>query len=518
MSLKERSLGGLPRRIIQELENPTIPLVNYFLTFIFAVMLRDFLEAYSQQTNHLNLPTNLLGLEVIHFILFYMMVAMLLILIFHWATKVPIKKVLRVILPAFILLLFAPLFDLTITLGQGINLRYLQPDYDINLLHSYFTYAGGFAGISLGIKIEVLMLLISSYIYFRVKHVNILRSLIFIILLYSILFICSTLPFFIKWIQTSFGYVYQFSNEMMIHFYLIADCILLFLVGYFADKQTALILLKDIRPLRIIFYELMLCLGMAIALRNGVARFTTQLHFYNDSIINLILAMISIFFACFFSIVCNNVADVEIDKIANPNRPLQQANIDRKIYELLGFIALALALFYALMISLRALLLISVPIASYYIYSMPPLRIKRIILISKLAISLSALALIILGYTLIADNVIGFPDGLYLIFLILLTFSANFIDLKDISGDRAANIMTLPVRFGEQKAKRVIGLSFLLTTLSFYYLLGNVYWLIGLFALGILQYALINRKNYHENSVLVVTNLSFFTLICLMLY
>ena len=284
--------------------------------------------------------------------------------------------------------------------------------------------------------------------------------------------------------------------------------------SYVANPFVFQIILKDIRVLRVIHYELMLLLGVVLALTNSSYTIFSLLNFSDRTIINIILCLLSIFFACLFSIVTNNLADVEIDKVCNKNRPLITNEIDVQTYCLLGTLFLVLAIFYAAMVSIVALFFISICIGIYYLYSMPPFRLKRITLFSKLAISINSTLLVLLGYRLVHTGMDGFPLSLLAIFLLGFTVAANFIDIKDIKGDSAAGIITLPILLGKKPAKILIGSAFWLTYLAFFYLIQNDYLIPILMLGGGLQFYLINKEPYHEWQVLFFHNMSILSLIC----
>jgi len=132
-------------------------------------------------------------------------------------------------------------------------------------------------------------------------------------------------------------------------------------------------------------------------------------------------------------------------------------------------IFLGLALFYAGVVNFPTFFIISLFIGNYFLYSAPPLRIKRIPFFSKLLISLNSLILIILGFFIITGSIINFPWEITIVFLIGATAVANFIDIKDYEGDKKVGVKTLPVILGIRKAKFLISLFFILTYLSVYF-------------------------------------------------
>lgn len=503
----------LPAKWIVGLENQNVPFVNYIMTFFAAIFIRHFLEAYSQAENYFNIPAPLVAVDLIHYALSYITLALLLICLIYYAVRDDILKIARVVLPFFMLLLISPLLDLLLTRGAGVSILYLQPGYDINLWRTYLTFFGGFEGVSTGIRIEIACALVGFFIYFLIKGLNVALSIIYTWVCYTAIFLWGAAPYFVNWIKQFAGFTDTFTGISMIHFYLIVGLVLLGLAFYLADKKTFKIFMQDARALRILHYLLMLFLGAAIAFSVNLESISTQIYFYRDIIINLILASIAIIFSCLFALIVNNISDIEIDRISNPDRPLIKNLIAPRAYLNFGYAFAVAALFYGAMINAKALLLIAVTMASYYIYSMPPLRFKRVTLFSKLTIAFNSLALVVLGYLLVQQDVTQFPPSLFVIFLIGYTLSANFIDIKDYAGDKAENISTLPVLLGLERAKKLIGVFFLLATLSFIIYLPHL-WLLPLFLLiGVLGYYFLTQEAYKEYKVFLLYLISLIILL-----
>jgi len=267
-------------------------------------------------------------------------------------------------------------------------------------------------------------------------------------------------------------------------------------------NKTFRALLSDMRWLRISHYILMLFLGGAIALSHTTQSVTTPTK-------QFILTSISIIFACLFSIITNNISDIRIDKISNPSRPLIKNTISIQSYRMIAIIALFLSIVLAFFVNYQAGITIILFISIYYLYSMPPVRFKRIPIFSKLAISINSLLFIFLGYLLVAGSTDGFPLLLLLLFLIGFTFAANFIDIKDYKGDAIEGIKTLPVLLGPKKSALLISIFVFATYLSFYFFIKNIYFLLMLIIGGCLQLYFINKKNYDERPIFLIylTNL-----------
>jgi 4-hydroxybenzoate polyprenyltransferase len=251
-----------------------------------------------------------------------------------------------------------------------------------------------------------------------------------------------------------------------------------------------------------LFYILMIILGVAIGykyydiLRYGLPDFL---------FLNILTLIICLVLGIFFSIVTNNIVNDNIDKISNKERPLFKENFPLKDYVTFGVICLTLSLFGAFIVSYLGFFFIFLFIGNYFIYSMPPIRFKRVSLLSKLTISLNSLFLTLLGFSLFLEssgviNLTSFPTE-YIYFFLLFTLAANFIDIKDYEGDKREGIKTLPVLLGLEKSKKLIAFFFILPYL-FIGLLNKDLMIICIL-LSLVNILLITDKNYNERRILI---------------
>lgn len=231
-----------------------------------------------------------------------------------------------------------------------------------------------------------------------------------------------------------------------------------------------------------------------------------------ENLVDLILTPISILFACLFSMVTNNLADVKIDAVSNPGRSSVTKTITVENYRKLQLPLLAASLVTASGINLFTLLAVSAFVSSYYLYSMPPLRLKRIPFFSKIFISVNSLILVVCGFHVINPSVERFPVMIVMFFLFVFTFGIQFIDIKDYEGDKQAGVKTLPVLLGLGLSKKLIGVFFAVNfILAGIFLFRN--WIMAVIAtaVGVAEFFLINRKTYHEKAVFIVYLLSLLT-------
>lgn len=486
------------QRIITALEELQAPIVNYFLTLGCIIILRNFLEGFSHDSPsnlfYTSYPSIFLLSEYIHFSLDYILIALILTLILYYLTQTNIQKIIKVLFPAFILIVSVPCIDLIFSGGKGQHIGYIFPSTEHSWTYYYATLLISTPNISWGMRLEILIAWVMTYCYLRGKQKNVFIALLGATIVYSAIFFVLITPYIIKYFSNAPYTNTQINIQTAINYFLLLILPLGINISYLANKKLFLILAKDLRWLRLWHFELMLILGIVLA--------TTQ--FKQTMIISCIFLGVSILFFWLAAVMLNNIPDQAIDRISNPERPLVKYKINLKQYRTIAYTILCCSLVYALAVNLISFFIMSSVSFAYYIYSMPPLRLKRIPLLSKAIPSTVSLAIVLLGYINIHGSWQGFPQSLVWIFLVGFTLAANLIDIKDYAGDKAAHIKTLPVLLQPAIAKLVIGIAFILTSLAFYFYLQNIYLLPLLALAGILGYHFINQKKYQEWQVFTV--------------
>lgn len=380
--------------VIDSLENAKVPFLYFVLTYLFAITLRCFIELLAAHgAISLIIST--------HYYLMYTALALSLIILFHLATKASITKVAKVILPCFMVLVLAPSLDFLISGGKGLVMTYLLPGVHDDLFWRFLTFFGDFTemGVTPGIRIEIALVLLASFLYFFTRSSRLIKSICFTFLTYAILFTFAIIPFVVKAIMGLLGLEFSPSNILMTNFYATAIFILGVMIAYLGNRAYFVSIIKDIRLLRVVYYLSMFALGIAVGASNTVFELAAT------NIFHFLFIPISLVFAILFSIVTNNIADYEIDYTLGSNRPLVKGNISLDIYQKLAWIFLGVAMVYAALVNFTTLFLITLFIGNYFLYSMPPLRLKRITFFSKLAISINSLALAILGFLTITGSI-----------------------------------------------------------------------------------------------------------------
>jgi 4-hydroxybenzoate polyprenyltransferase len=494
----------LTARIVTALEGDSIPFSASALSFCAAVAVRTGIEMFSD-TNGLR---NATLMRFLHYGLFYASVAIGIIVVLSLLGRTPVSRVSKAVLPAFLVLLVAPIADLVVSSGKGTNIGYANPLRWGDLLFQYVTFVGTHKGRgpSLGLRLELALVVVAAMLYLRHKRAGLPRCLLGGVLVYTVIFLNGTLPF---WMRRAYGLVdIRPSNldEQAALFLSICLYFELIALAFVGSRRYFLEFFKDLRWARVAHYQLVFFLGAAFAPAQGRDLLEASRLF------GLVFVPLGLMPAVLFAIVTNNVADIDIDRASNPRRPLFEPGIDPRTYARTAWLFLVLTLSYACFAGVLGFLAIAFFTGSYYLYSAPPVRLKRVPVLSKLVIALNTLALMSAGYGIAGGDVRALPASLVVFVLVAFTLAANFIDLKDYEGDKAAGIRTLPVLIGMRPSQILIagsfvafyGLAYFVVDLAAVVGLPRLANLAALLGLGFVQAFLLTRRRYKEQPVFAV--------------
>ena len=304
------------RNIIQYLETADIPFSYFILTFLAATTLRNFFEQLVFPDTD---PAHM-AVDFLHYYLSYICLAFVFIILFRIATKEDVARISRVVLPAFIILNIVPLLDYFF-LGQGreYSLGYIFPDQHGPLLTRFLTFFGplGESGITIGMRIEIVIVILTSGFYFALKGLSWPKNLFFCVVTYSLIFIYCALPYSIKGFFKLMNIDCALDARLLIQFYLLLIFLLRVGLAFLYRRDYFLALVKDMRLFRLLHFELMFFIGMAWAthMGTGIVVWNQQRFF------EIVFTTIAIAQAWMFSVITNNLADIQSDRINAKQRP-----------------------------------------------------------------------------------------------------------------------------------------------------------------------------------------------------
>ena len=488
------------------IEDGDYSIVDVLIIFLLAICLRNLTESLLDGNAH---QTPLEAVQFIHYLAFYFSLALSLIIVTTFLVKRNVSQVAKVIFPAFLITLLPPVIDLTFYRALAPDYAYIHIFEPEALWLPYITFFGPIQkiGITPGMRIEIALASLAAGIYAWVHTSSFGRSLITAWLTYTIIFCFCAAPFFIRYFYVLFNIPLVPGNELFLFFFVVLIFIQLFFLAYLVSRHYFLAIFFDSRFLRVAHYELLMFLGYAFAPRTDISPYFPWL---------IILAFIAIWLAWLHSVMINNIHDLELDRISNPARPLVRDVIEVETYLKISRVVLLTSLIAALTAGFSTLVFTVIFLLSYQIYSAPPLRAKRWPGISKAFIGINCLATFMIGFHLGGGQFWHFSSLFLLGFIILFTLGTQFIDLKDVEGDKAVGIATLATIFGLRNIQYLLGIGFAIVHLVAFFYLGMTSWLAIVYALAAILFLIFFiRQPYREFPVLFLYVL---VLVCTTVY
>lgn len=223
------------------------------------------------------------------------------------------------------------------------------------------------------------------------------------------------------------------------------------------EKLTAII--KIVRPINFLITFISVIVAAVICLSDQTPG------------LNVILAAIAASLVMASGNVINDIYDIGIDKINKPLRPIPSGNITIKEAYAIYFIFIVLSIFISALENEKALAIVLFSILMLFFYSK---YLKRIPLVGNILIAfLTGLVFIYGGF------VSGNPSAAIIpaLFAFLINLIREIVkDMEDVEGDRKADAITFPIKFGVQKSKfLILGIAISLVIFTLYPFLTNLY-------------------------------------------
>ncbi|MCW8803486.1 MAG: geranylgeranylglycerol-phosphate geranylgeranyltransferase [Ignavibacteriaceae bacterium] len=224
-----------------------------------------------------------------------------------------------------------------------------------------------------------------------------------------------------------------------------------------AEKLTAII--KIVRPLNFLITFISVIVAAVICLPDKATG------------LNVILAAFAASLVMASGNIINDIHDIEIDKINKPLRPIPSGKIMIKeaygLYILLVTISIAISY----LVNETALVIVLISILILFIYSK---YLKQIPLIGNITVAFLT-GLVFMYGGIVVEN----PSAAMVpaVFALLINLIREVVkDMGDVEGDKKAEVITFPVKFGYQKSKiLVLIISISLIIFTFYPFLTQLY-------------------------------------------
>ncbi|MFH1454819.1 MAG: UbiA family prenyltransferase [bacterium] len=543
------------KSFLEKIENLKISFGYSILMFCFAIFLRTFLENFTNSNN----SGMMQGFTdtFIGYPFWYLSIIFGIVIILSIFSGKPISKTIKLVSFGSFIILLPPTID-AIFYQHQIIYNYIIGSWT-EITKEYFTLFINTNSMGIGIKIEVILVLTGIFYYIYLQKKNIFKSLLATWLVYTIIFIMMILPNIVYLIADIFSTLPKLSSLSVQNYFFPVDIGKQILISrtYLSDaifgnvsfgmrhnlfsiimSQISLLIftvfaicsavfhfglnkviqiIKNFRWLRIIHYFLLLLLGIIIGQKN-INPSSTFSNIYDwFSVLSLFIGLL---FAWLFSVWENDEEDKEIDALSNPERPLIKNNFSVDEWKNIKWSFFIASLIFSLLAGYSAFIITLVFIIVYHIYSSNPLRLKRYPGISSLLVGINACLAILLGFFFVSGvqpfNIL--PVGVLMGILIFYSCAENIKNLKDIKGDAAEGILTIPVIFGESKGKIITWLLVFLGSFAFPFLIfpnNKIFLLVPI--LGGFSYFFIVKKAYKEKPLMLFYLISFILILFLSL-
>ncbi|MFN8348762.1 MAG: hypothetical protein U0X91_27430 [Spirosomataceae bacterium] len=204
---------------------------GWFLQLFFALLiLRLTLEFFSSQK--LFTP-----FDIIHIGLWFVFIVSAFLLQLHFFSGENILKVAKLVFTFFSISLSAPIIDLFFFKGQAAKMNYLSINNWPQFAWSYMSIGGANLqrGATLGIRIEIILLVVACFNYVRTKRNSIGYGLIAAWCIYTVLFLSGAVPFLLGILVNGLDLHYQPNDQSNISLFVLIDFLLLLTALYRYD-------------------------------------------------------------------------------------------------------------------------------------------------------------------------------------------------------------------------------------------------------------------------------------------
>jgi 4-hydroxybenzoate polyprenyltransferase len=412
----------------------------------------------------------------------------------------------------FGILLCAPIIDLIASKGFGNQkMAYLLTDAQ-GLVTNFFTFfnTSTLPGVTTGIRVELLILFVLVFWYIYESTRSVMRASLGSFVSYLLLFVIGSIPsFFLIFIGTftpffnmtlsksvllqnfvhpninfasyEYAYTIYFDGFMSILLYVLV-ILLLCVFCFLWDKKKAVALLLNIRFARLATFIVLACAGGM-----GAVWFYGAPVFIWIDYIMLLVAGLTIACSWMFAAYINDLSDIKIDTISNTERPLITGTLSTVDIQSGTYISALLALSGAYLIGYQCFFFTTIFLLASYLYSCPPLRLKRFFICNTAIIGLgSALSFMIGFYALSGSALVSsIPASWVLLVFLVITLIGHTKDLKDFEGDAKDGVYTIPVVFGMKRARIITAILTLIALVLIPLLSGFsfLWWVSGVFAI-----------------------------------
>jgi 4-hydroxybenzoate polyprenyltransferase len=302
-----------------------------------------------------------------------------------------------------------------------------------------------YLGVSPGQRITIILISVLVTFYSYLKRKNWLVSIFLFFITLIIILFWGALPIILAGNRPEYVYlpggILNSDTQKFAAIFALLFLFSLFIYYYLLNKNYFKILIKSLRFERMLFYSGIGIFGFIIGIHQQGLTFTADLF----DIVGIILLVLSLALGFQAAQVINDFFDIESDRLSRKRNPLVQ-DLNRNYYLIWGFCLIVLALGFTLIINCSCFLLMLSYLLLSIIYSVPPVRLKRIPVISTFILAVAVILAMAMGYSLTFSNhaLNAIPKTILIPTLLGITFGFIAKDIQDLNSDRSTGVITLP--------------------------------------------------------------------------
>ena len=523
--------------LFEKLENAEITFIAAFWGFLGIVAVKVFLENFVNNT--------ISGFAIVdlayfsHFILWFAGVYLSVVLIVNAITGRGLGKVSKVVLFIYPTTWLIQIIDIIYYGSQAPKLAYLYLGFS-DLARHFVRFGFGYHYISVGqqVGIAVFVLLLVLYLWSAGlgKLKSVLTGLLSALVLNAWGAAPSVVKFFINAFQMRFDpqeptlrivdyftqkslsdlltsniFIGNFLNShlrtlefatvgLFSQIFYVVVCVLAALWAYYVARGKFKAAIGNFRSLCIAHFYTMLALGMALATVSPAVKFDWVLA------LNMVVIFAVYYFVWMFAVGVNDIFDYKIDCMCNTNRPLVRQLLTKDDMKGYNFAFMILALLGGIVLGPMHFYLVAVGLALSYVYSAPPLRLKRVPMLALFIMAMASLTAVLAGFYLFnySKAIASFPFNYLVAILVFYSLWGHIKDLKDVEGDRQDGVYTLANIVSEKKGKHIVGLGTLAGFLLMPLIIGENLLFIPAIPAGTISYYLCLKPGYKANALFSV--------------
>lgn len=251
------------KQIVAKIEDYPLPLKRYLLLFLAILAIRLCLEFFANN--------RLFRFEdVLHIGLWFIFIVGAFMLQLHAFSKVKIEQIVKLVVCCFSIALTAPIIDLLISQGKFSKMNYLSINSYADIAWSYVTIGGASLnrGATIGIRIEIVLLVLASFNYIYLKTRSVLRTIIGTLSIYTVLFLSGTIPFFMGKINELLHLTYSTNDQSSVYLLFTLDLLIFLIIAYRYNRKLIPFAFSTLSFVRTISALSLVVIGAYLARKN----------------------------------------------------------------------------------------------------------------------------------------------------------------------------------------------------------------------------------------------------------